>query len=189
MISTADFKKGVRVLLEGDPYTIMDTRSQTPSARGAATLVKIKVRNLRTDQVLDMTFKSGERFHQPDLDNRGLQYLYQEGDDLVFMDLDSYEQVYVRREDIEEQAAYLSENMELKGLFFEGKLLDLDLPAMVELTIVECDPGARGDTAHGNVTKRAVLDNGLEVQVPLFIENGERIRVSTKDGKFAERAK
>lgn len=187
MLTTSDFKKGVRIVLEGDPYVIMETTTQTPSARGAATLVKIKVRNLRTDQVFDKSFKSGEKFNEPDLDKRGLQFLYDEGEALVFMDQTSYEQLTVRKEDIGDKAAYMTDNLEVKALFFEGQVLDLELPTTVELEVVEVEPGTKGDTVQGSATKPATMSNGIRVQVPLYIKQGDRIRVATKDGKFAER--
>jgi elongation factor P len=189
MITTSDFKKGVRVLLDGDPYVIMDTQTQTPSARGAATLVKVKVRNLRTDQVFDKSFKSGEKFEEPDLDKKNIQYLYAEQEMMIFMDMDSYEQFHVAQEDIAEKAPYLTDGMELKALFFEGKVLDLELPASVEFEVVEVEPGTKGDTVQGSATKPATLSNGLRVQVPLYIEAGNIIKISTKTGKFTERVK
>ena len=187
MISTSDFKKGMRLMLDGDPYVIMETNTQTPSARGAATLVKVKVRNLRTDQVFDRSFKSGEKFDEPDLDKRNLQFLYDEGDALVLMDLGSYEQIHVSKDSLGEKAGYMTDGIEVKALFFEGEVLDLELPHTVELEVVEVEPGTRGDTVQGSATKPATLDNGMRVQVPLYIKTGDRIRVATKDGKFAER--
>ncbi len=187
MLSTSDFKKGVRIVLDGDPYVIMETNTQTPSARGAATLVKVKVRNMRTDQVFDKSFKSGEKFDEPDLDKRGLQFLYDEGEALVFMDQDTYEQIQVRKEDIGDQADFMTDNLEVKALFFEGQVLDLELPHTVELEVVEVEPGTKGDTVQGSATKPATMSNGMRVQVPLYIKQGDVIRVTTKDGKFAER--
>jgi len=187
VLSTSDFKKGVRIMLDGDPYVIMETNTQTPSARGAATLVKAKVRNLKTDQVFDRSFKSGEKFDEPDLDKRALQFLYDEGEALVFMDQSTYEQLHVRKEDIGDKAAYMTDGLEVRALFFEGQVLDLELPNTVELEVVEVEPGTRGDTVQGSATKPATMSNGIRVQVPLYIKQGDRIRVATKDGKFAER--
>jgi elongation factor P len=187
MLTTADFKKGVRILIEGDPYVIMETTTQTPSARGAATLVKAKVRNLRTDQVFDRSFKAGEKFNEPDLDKRPLQYLYDDGEALVFMDQTSFEQFPLRKDELGDKAAYVVDGLEVKAIFFEGKVLDLELPQTVELEVVEVEPGTRGDTVQGSATKPATLSNGLRVQVPLYIKENDHIRVSTKDGKFSER--
>ncbi len=187
MLSTSDFKKGVRILIGNDPYVIMDTSTQTPSARGAATLVKAKVRNLKTDQVFDKTFKAGEKFEEPDLDKRGMQFLYDEGDMLVFMDQNTYEQVMVRKDDLGTKASYMVDGLEVKALFFEGQVLDLELPHTVEFEVAEVEPGTKGDTVQGSATKPATLSNGMRVQVPLYIKSGDVIRVTTKDGKFSER--
>jgi elongation factor P len=189
MITTSDFKKGARILIDGDPYAIMETQTQTPSARGAATLVKVKVRNLKSGQVFDKSFKSGEKFKEPDLEKKGVQFLYDEGEALVFMDMVSYDQFTVPKEELGDKALYLTDGMELKAMFFEGSILDLDLPPTVEFEVVEVEPGTKGDTVQGSATKPATLSNGMRVQVPLYIETGEVIRISTKDGKFSERAK
>lgn len=187
MLTTSDFKKGVRILIDGNPYVIMDTQTQSPSARGAATLVKVKVRNIKTDQVFDKSYKSGEKFNEPDLDKRNLQYLYNESKQLVFMDLNSYEQLHVNQSELGDKAAYLTDNLEVKALFFDGQILDIELPVNVELEVLEVEPGTKGDTVQGSATKPATLENGLKVQVPLYIKTGDRIRVATKDGRFTER--
>lgn len=189
MITPSEFKKGLRILVDGDPYTIMQTVIETPSARGASSLAKVKIRNLRTGQVFDKTFRTSEKFDEPDLERRPLQYLYHDGEQRIFLDMESYEQVGVTDEDLGDDGRYLSDGMELKALFFEGRILELELPATLDYEVVEVEPGTKGDTAHGGATKPAILSNGLHVAVPLFIQVGERIRVSTKDGKFSERVK
>lgn len=189
MITTSEFKRGLRILIDGDPYTIIDCYVQTPSARGASSLAKVKVRNLKTGQVFDKTFRTGEKFDEPDLERRPLQYLYGDGENRVFLDMESFEQVTATDEDLGDQARFLFDGMELKALFFEGAILELELPASLEFEVVEVEPGTRGDTAHGGVTKPAVLNNGLKVGVPLFVQQGERIRVSTETGRFVERVK
>lgn len=189
MISTADFKKGLRILLDGDPYTIIDTNTQTPSARGAATLVKSKLRNLRTDQVFDKTFRAGEKFEEPDLERRTLQYLYDTGEALAFMDMESYEQFEVPAGEIGDDKNYLTEGKEFKALFFEGKLLGLDLPSHMDFEIIECEPGTRGDTARGVVLKGAVISTGMPIQVPLHIKTGDKVKIDTRTGEFVERSK
>jgi len=118
-----------------------------------------------------------------------VQFLYDEGEALVFMDMVTYDQFPVAKQDLGEKARYLQDGMELKAMFFEGKILDLDLPPTVDFEVVEVEPGTKGDTVQGSATKPATLSNGMRVQVPLYIESGEVIRISTKDGKFSERAK
>ncbi len=189
MIFASDFKKGTRILFESDPYVIMDTQTQTPSARGAATLVKVKMRNLRTDQVFDKSFKAADKFEEPDLGKTMIQYLYADDQFLIFMDMTTFDQFQVEKAELDQKSAFLQEGMELKAWFFEGRLLDLELPVTVDLEVVEVEPGTKGDTVQGSATKPATLENGLRVQVPLYIESGETIKVSTKDGKFVERAK
>ncbi len=187
MVTTSEFKRGLRILIDGDPYTILDTMVQTPSARGASSLAKVKVRNMLTGQVFDKTFRTGERFEEPDLERRMVQYLYDDAEHRVFMDMESYDQIMVTPEELGDDGRFLSENLEVRALFFEGRVLELELPAALEFEVVEVEPGSRGDTAHGGVMRPAVLNNGLHVYVPLFVDVGQRIRVSTKDGKFVER--
>jgi elongation factor P len=189
MLTTADFKKGLRILLEGDPYVILETQTHAPTARGGNTLIKVKVRNLRTNQILDRNFKSGERLEQPDVEKKTLQYLYLDGADLVFMDTESYEQIQVSKEILGEGAEWLSDGLLVKALFFEGKLLDLELPLWVEFKVTGVEPGTKGDTVSGTATKGATLSNGKAVQVPLFIKQGDLVRICPKDGKFVERAR
>ena len=194
MITTSDFKKGARILIDGDPYVIMGTQTQTPSARGAATLVKVKVRNLKTGQVFDKSFKSGEKFNQPDLEKKGVQFLYDEGEAMVFMDLTTYDQFNVQKEDLGEKAGYVTDGLECKAILkARGEMgltnIKVMVPQTVEFEVVEVEPGTRGDTVQGSATKPATLSNGLRVQVPLYIETGNVIRVSTKDGSFSERVR
>lgn len=189
MLTTEELRRGARILLDGDPYLVLETRVQTPSARGSATLTKVKLRNVRTGQLLDKSLRGGERFVEPDLERRALQFLYREDEQLVFMDQQSYEQVQLGAEEVGVQAVFLDPELDLRGLFFEGRLLALELPQYVELAVVSVVPGARGDTAHGGVTTEAELSNGMTLKVPLFIKVGEQVRVATADGSFAGRAR
>jgi elongation factor P len=188
MIFASDLKKGARLVVDGDPYVVLVAQTQTPSARGAASLVKVKVRNLRTDQVLDKSYKTDERFDEPDLERKPFQFLYEDGEQYVFMDQASYDQLYVTRDELGDAAQYLVDNLELKLIFYNGKLLDVELPMTIELEVDTVEPVTRGDTARGTVLKPATLTNGMRVMVPQYIKDGDRIRVSTKDGSFAERA-
>ena len=187
MLTTSDFKKGIHVLIDGDPYQVMDYTVQTPSARGSATLVKAKVRNVRTDQVFDKTFKSGEKFDEPDLETREVQFLYAEGETLHFMDLASYDQFAMARESVGGLARYLVDGQALKSVLFNGRVIGLDLPPFLEMEVVSVDASARGDTASVKVMKDARLVTGAEIKVPSYLDAGERVLVDTRTGEFVKR--
>lgn len=187
MLSTGDFKKGKVFEDEGVPWQILDVTTQSPSARGAATLVKAKCRNILTGQVLLKTYKSGEKFKEPDIEMRNAQYLYREGDGFLFMDQESYDQLELSAELVGDGANFMKENMEIRLVFFNGNAVAIELPHVVELVIVQCDPGVRGDTVTA-ATKAAKLETGFSVQVPLFVEQGTMVRVDTRDGRYLERA-
>lgn len=189
MLTTADFKKGLHILLDGDPYQVLDYSVQTPSARGSATLVRTKVRNVRTGQVFDRTFKSGERFEEPDLEVRDVQFLYAEEDVLHFMDLESYDQFSLDREGLGEAARWPLDGLALRSNVFNGKVLGVELPQFLEVEVVEVAPGSRGDTASGKVLKEARTASGATVRVPLYLSAGERILVDTRSGEFIKRVK
>jgi elongation factor P len=187
MFSTADFKKGLTILVERKPYLIMDYVVQTPSARGAATLVRVKGRNVITGQVLEMTFKSGEKFEEPDLEKRKINFLYAEEDAFHFMDEESYEQFHLDRETLGDASRWLIEGLTLRSVVFEGKVTGIELPQFVEMEVVETGPGGRSDMASGKVTKSARLANGTEIRVPSYLEAGERVMVDTTTGEFVKR--
>lgn len=188
MPTTSDFKKGMRIALDGDPYAIVSIQTQTPSARGAATLVKTKLRNLRTQQLLAKTFKSGERFEEPDFEIRPCQYLYDEGGETYyFMDDENYEQYGVARADIETELGYVLPNDKVRAVFFEGQIIGIEVPNTVELEVTETEPAVKGDTVNA-VTKAATLETGLEVQVPMFVSQGDRLVIDTRDARYIRRA-
>ncbi len=187
MISTADFKKGLALLVEGKPYVITEYTVQTPSARGAATLVRAKGRNVLTGQVLDMTFKSGEKFDEPDLEKRKINFLYADADDFHFMDEESYEQFHLDRSALGNAAKWLVEGITMKSVVFEGRVVGIELPQFVEMDVAETGPGGRSDMASGKVTKAARLANGTEIRVPAYLEAGERVMVDTTTGEFVKR--
>ena len=188
MPSTSDFKRGMRIELDGDPYVIVDQTSQSPSARGAATLIKTKLRNLRTKQLINRTFKGGERVKEPDFEIRPCQYLYDEGGETYFfMDEENYEQYGVARSDIEYELAFIRPNDKVRAVFFEGQIIGLEVPNTVDLLVTECEPAVKGDTVN-NVTKAATLETGLEVQVPLFVNQGDTLTIDTRDGRYVRRA-
>jgi len=189
LLTTADFKKGLQILLDGDPYQVMDYTVQTPSARGSATLVRAKVRNIRTDQVFDKTFKSGERFEVPDLERRDVQFLYAEQEMLHFMDLASYDQFQLTREALGDAARWLMDGVTLRSNVFNGAVLGVELPQFLEMEVTEVDPATRGDTAAGKVLKDARVQSGATVRVPLYLSAGEKILVDTRTGEFVKRVK
>lgn len=186
MISTSDFKGGAKLEIDDDPYVIVDFQHVKPGKGGA--FVRTKMKNLKTGNLLERTFRSGEKFEEPDLLEREMQFLYVQGDEYHFMDANTYEQLFLSSEQLGASKDYLKENMIAKILFFRGKPLGVDLPLFVELKIVETAPGIRGDTATGG-TKIAKLESGGTVKVPLYIEEGTLIKVDTRTGTYVERVK
>lgn len=188
MITTADFKKGLRVLIDGAPYAVAEFSVQSPSARGSATLVKTRLKNLLDGTLLDRTFKSGEAFDEPDLFYRQAQFLYDDGADLHFMDEASFEQFSLPRESHEEVAPWLAEGLVVRAISFQGQVAAVELPKVLEVEVLETEPAVRGNTASGKVMKRAVVAGGVEIQVPLYLESGERIEVDPYEKRFIRRA-
>jgi elongation factor P len=189
MISTSDFKRGLRIQLEGDPYVILDVHVQSPSARGASSLSKIKVRNLRTGQVFDRTFRGGDRVEEPDLQLRPVQFLYRDADGFHFMDTQSYEQFMLGESDAAEAAGYLRDGLEgIRSVVFNGQVISIDLPNTVVLRVTDTAPAIKGATAQAQ-TKPATLETGLVIQVPSYLESDELVQVDTREGRFVSRAK
>ncbi|RMG44910.1 MAG: elongation factor P [Acidobacteria bacterium] len=188
MPTTSDFKKNLRILVDGEPYAIVDVRLQSPTARGTATLVRTKLRHLLTGQLIDKTFKAGESVDSPDLVFRPAQFLYADGDDLHFMDEESFEQFSLPRESLAEIAPWLVDGTSVRAVHFEGRVAAVELPKVLEVEVIETEPAVRGNTAAGKVMKRAVVAGGAEIQVPLFVEKGERIEVDPHEGRFIRRA-
>ena len=191
MLTTGDFKKGLRIDLDGAPWTVVKTSTQSPSARGASTLIKARLKNVLTGQVSDRTFKSGEKFAEPDLQMRASQYLYSapDGDETIyhFMDSTSYDQFELRGSDLEEDGRWLSENLDIKAVLYNDKVVGIELPQFVEFEVESVEPGSRGDTASGSVTTAAYTTTGIRVQVPLFVKAGDSIRIDTTTGNFKDR--
>jgi elongation factor P len=187
-IEAMSFKRGIRIELDGDPYLIVDVHFQSPSARGASTLVKVKLRNLRTDLVTDRTFRSSERVNEPDFERRPVQFLYRQGDELYFMDQQSYDQFSIGAEVLGDGVGYLSDGIECSCMLHNGKLLGIELPQFVELAVAETQPVIAGATVKAQ-TKAATLTTGAVVQVPPYIEAGEIVRVDTTEGRFVARVR
>jgi len=188
MPSTSDLKRGVRFEFEGNAYTVMDVALQTPSARGATTLIKIKARELVTGQLKQFTFKAGERLADPDVDVRKVQYLYSDGDTRVFMDQDTYEQFELGADLVGEAKWFLVEEQPYRLVLYNERPVSIELPKAMDMVIADCDPGFKGDTVT-NVTKTATLSTGLQIQVPLFINAGDCVRVDTAEARYMERVR
>ena len=189
MIATGDFKRGVRILIEGDPYVILDVFVQTPSARGASSLTKVKVRNLRTGQVLDKTFRGGDRVDEPNLELRPVQFLYRDAEGFHFMDAQSYDQFTLSAEDLGDAGGYLKDGLGgIRSVVFNGRVISVDLPQTVTLRVTDTQPAMKGATAQAQ-TKPATLETGLVIQVPSYLESDELVLVDTREGRFMSRAK
>jgi elongation factor P len=185
VISTADFKNGLTIELDGEVYQITEFEHVKPG-RGSA-FVRTKLRNVRTGNVFDKTFRSGERVEQADVQRRKIQYLYGTGDSFFFMDLQDFDQIELTAAQVGESAQWIKENEELTLIRFEGEFVGLELPLVVEREVAQTDPGVRGDTATGG-SKPAVLEGGATVQVPLFINIGDVLKVDTRTKQYVERA-
>jgi elongation factor P len=182
-VSTAEFKKGLRIVFDGEPYSIVDFQHVKPGKGGA--FVRTKLKHMRRGNVIDNTFRSGEKVELVDFDEKGMQFLYRD-DRYHFMDLETYEQVALGEDEVGEARAYLKENMEVEVLYIDGAPVAIELPNFAELAIVTTDPGVRGDTAQGG-TKPARLATGAVIQVPLFLNEGDVVKVDTRSGVYLGR--
>lgn len=188
MPKAGDLKRGMVVDIEGVPHIVKDVDVRSPSSRGAATLYKVRFNNLQTGQKLDESFKGDDLLKDSDCARLPLQYSYSDGAHFVFMSLDDYSQYEVPNDELEELAGYLTEGLEgIYGLIMDSRLLSVELPQSVNLSIVSTPPSMKGSSATGR-TKPATLSTGIEVQVPEYLEPGELIKVSTVTGKFVSRA-
>src|SRR5664279_5506137 len=187
MFSTSDFKKGLVIQLDGAPCLIVDINISSPTARGANTMVKTKYRNLITGQVLEKTFRSGDKVDEADFERHKGQFLYADGARGVFMDLENYEQYEMEEGDFDALAPFLLEGTEVVLGIFEGRMVNVELPMTVELIVTETAPALRNATATAE-TKDAILETGLKIKVPPYLESGEKVKVDTRDGRFISRA-
>lgn len=188
LIEAIGIKRKMFFEFEDTPYHCLDVEISTPTARGGQTLVRLKMRNLLTRAVFDKTFKAGDKFKEPDLVLSPASYLYSDGEGSHFMDQETYETHTLNGEMVGDALDYLIEGQVVQIQKFNGNPIGLQLPQQVELAVTYTEPGARGDTASGNVTKPAKLETGIEIKVPLFIKEGEKVRVSTETGEFVGRA-
>lgn len=185
MIDVNDLRKGVTFEFDNKLFKVLDYSHNKPG-RGNAT-IRIKAVDLRTGTTLEKTFQSGERVQDVRLDFHNVQYLYNDGSLYFFMDLETFEQPAIPSSILGDSALYLTENMELKLTFYQGEPIDVELPLTVDMTVVDGEMAVRGDTATG-VTKKVKTETGLEVQVPGFVEVGDRIRINTSEGRYLTRA-
>ena len=184
MYSASDLRKGLKIELEGVPFEVVEFQFVKPG-KGQG-MYKCRIKNLLSGNVIDKTFREVDRIDKPDIEERELHYSYPEGDHYVFMDPKTFEQVTIPAEAVGDQKYFLTEDLEVSILFHNGRAILLSLPSYVEAVIAETEPGARGDTAT-NVLKPAKLANGFEVGVPLFINQGDTIRIDTRIGKYFDR--
>ncbi|KPJ52336.1 MAG: elongation factor P [Dehalococcoidia bacterium DG_18] len=184
MISTSELKKGITIELEGELYQILDWQ-HIKMGRGSAQ-VRLKLRDIRGGHTIERTFQAGEKFTRARLDRRAVQYLYSDGDLYYFMDAESFEQIMLNREQLSDAMNYLKEGMTLELLFHKDEPISVELPNSVELEVVETGPGFKGDTATAG-NKPAKLETGMTIQVPLFVNNGDTVRVDTRTGEYLER--
>lgn len=188
LIGANELKRKTLITIDQQPYTVMDVFYASPSARGASTMVRTKLRNLITDAVLEKTFRTSEKFEEPDVVLAPASYLYTDGENYHFMDEATYEQFALPTEQLGGDALYLKEGLSLHVLKYNGNAIAIELPPFVDLAVASTEPGGRADTGSGGATKPATLETGLNVRVPLFIKEGEMVRVSTQTGEFASRA-
>jgi elongation factor P len=182
-VSTAEFKKGLKILFDGAPYTIVDFQHVKPGKGGA--FVRTKLKHMRLGRVIDNTFRAGEKVELVDFEEKRMQFLYRD-DRYHFMDLDTYDQISLSAEEVGEARDFLKENTEVEILFIEDSPVTVELPNFIEIRIAKTDPGIRGDTASGG-SKPATLETGAVIQVPLFLNEGDVVKVDTRSGDYLGR--
>jgi len=188
LIDAIDVKRKTRFEIDNTPFCCLEVEVNTPTARGGQTLVRLKIRNLITNAVFEKTFKAGEKFREPDLQTVPASYLYSDSDGSYFLDQESYETLTLADDVIGNARDFLIDGGMVYLLKYNGNPIGLELPPFVELAVAATEPGVRGDSSSGSVTKPAKLETGLEIRVPLFIKEGEKVRVSTESREFAGRA-
>ena len=186
MADTSDIKKGFKLLLDGQPFAVVEHQFVKPG-KGQA-FFRTKLKNMMTGAVLDRTFKSGEKLERADTEERTMQYLYAEGDGRVFMDTGTYEQLTLSNEQLADNVYYLLDGTECDIMLFEGRPIGVTPPTFVVLEVTETEPGFKGDTS-SNTTKPATLETGLQVNVPLFVNQGDKLKIDTRTGEYVERVK
>lgn len=184
VIDTSEFRKGLKIEIDNEPFEIVDFQHVKPG-KGSA-FVRTSIRSLITGRVLQPTLKSGEKVGKPDIEDKEMQFLYQQGDEFYFMDNRSYEQTFLSASVLGDARDFLKENIDVSILFYNGAAIGVSLPNSVDLKVVQCDPSVRGDTVTG-ASKPAKLETGYTVNVPLFINEGDVLKIDTRDGKYLTR--
>jgi elongation factor P len=185
--STSDFRKGLKILFRDEPYMILEYQLVKPGKGG--TYLKTKMKNMITSLIHEETFRSTEKFPEPDLEYKEVAYLYSDDDIYNFMDQENYEEISLNKNHLDEVLPYLKEQAIYTVLYFNGKPISVTPPMFMELKVIETTPGVKGDTAQGSGSKPATLETGLVIQVPLFVQEGDLIKVDTRDCKYIERIK
>jgi elongation factor P len=186
MYLTTDFRKGLKIEIDGEPYVIVDFQHVKPGKGGA--FVRTRLKSLVSGNVIDQTFRSGDRVDKPDLEEREMQFLYEAEGEFHFMDTQTFEQLFLTADQLGESRDYLKENLVIKALFHNKRPIGIEVPMFVELKVVQADPGVRGDTATG-ATKPVTLESGAVIQVPLFVEEGDTVRIDTRSREYITRVK
>ena len=184
IVDTTEFRKGLRIIQDNEPFTIVEFQHVKPGKGGA--FVRTRLKSLITGNVLDKTFRSGDKAEVPDVEEKQMQFLYKEGTQYHFMDEATYDQIFIEEENLGDAKNYLKDGMVITVLFYKGRTIGVDIQNFVILTITQTEPGIKGDTAQ-NATKPAILETGYMVQVPLFVEEGDRVKVDTRTGQYIER--
>ncbi len=183
-LDTSSFKNGLKIELDGSPFVITYFQHVKPGKGGA--FVRTKVKNLLTGRTVDRTFRSGEKVQEADVDERRMQYLYNDGTNCIFMDNENYDQIPIMDDVIGENSQFLLENAEVEVLFWKGSPVNIVLSSFIEVVVTKSDPGLKGDTSSG-ASKPATIETGAVIQVPLFIKEGDKLRVDTRTGEYCER--
>ncbi len=186
MYSASDLRKGLKVQIDGEPYIITEFEFSKPG-KGQA-LYRTKMRNMITGNQFTQTYRSNDKFEKADLEERTMQFLYSQDDEFHFMDTTSYEQIFIRREQLDDNINFLVDNMEVQVLFFGEKAIDISLPIFVNLEVTKADPWVKGDTS-GTDTKPVTVETGYQLQVPPFVEQGDKIQIDTRTGAYMTRVK
>lgn len=187
MLNLTDLKNGTNIIFQGDPQTVI-YYEHSKSGRGGA-IMRTKLKNLRSGAIIDYTFKGNEKIEAANITRRKSQYLYRQGDSYFFMDAITYDQFELAKDVIGNQADFLKEGENIDVLALEDKPININLPIKVELEVTQTEPGVRGDTAQGSVTKPAVLETGARISVPIFVKVGDKVRVNTESGTYVERVR